>query len=61
MIDDGDTPGDTETPISLEESERETIAAALRQNDGDKKKTAAQLDISLRTLYRKIRELGLTQ
>ncbi len=61
VIDDGDTPGDTETPISLEESERETIAAALRQNDGDKKKTAAQLDISLRTLYRKIRELGLTQ
>ena len=61
VIDDEDSAGDTETPISLEESERETIAAALRQNDGDKKKTAAQLDISLRTLYRKIRELGLTQ
>ncbi len=44
---------------SLEDSERETIALALRQNNGDKKKAAQQLDISLRTLYRKIRELGI--
>lgn len=44
---------------SLEEAEKETIAEALRQNDGDKKRTAEQLGISARTLYRKIREYGL--
>lgn len=50
---------DTIPVTSLEESERETIAAALRACDGDKKQAAARLNISLRTLYRKIRELNL--
>lgn len=44
----------------LDRMERDTIAAALEANGGDKKKTAAQLNISLRTLYRKIKELDLT-
>lgn len=44
---------------TLEESEKETIVAALRRNNGNKKKTAEQLDISLRTLYRKIQEFNI--
>ncbi len=62
IIDDNDTDMTARQPEptpSLEDSERETIALALRQNNGDKKKAAQQLDISLRTLYRKIRELGI--
>ena len=43
----------------LEQIERDTIAAALEANNGDKKKTAAQLNISLRTLYRKLKETDL--
>lgn len=45
---------------SLEDAEREAIVEALRHNDGDKKRAADQLGISPRTLYRKIREYGLT-
>ena len=47
------------SPESLEAAERETIAAALRRNNGDKKLTASQLGISQRTLYRKMHELGI--
>ena len=35
------------------------MAEALRRNGGNKKKAAEQLNISQRTLYRKIHELGL--
>ncbi len=45
--------------LSLEEAEKETIADALNSNSGDKKLAAEQLGISVRTLYRKIREFGL--
>lgn len=45
---------------TLEDSERETVAAALKRNNGNKKKTAEELHISQRTLYRKIHELGIT-
>ena len=44
---------------TLEDSERDAVAAALRRNGGNKKKAAEQLNISPRTLYRKIHELGL--
>ncbi len=44
---------------TLEDSERDAVAAALRRNNGNKKLTAQQLNISQRTLYRKIHELGL--
>ena len=44
---------------TLEDSERNAVAAALRRNGGNKKKAAEQLNISPRTLYRKIHELGL--
>lgn len=44
---------------SLEESERKTIAAALERNGGVRKLAAKDLNISERTLYRKIKEYGL--
>lgn len=46
-------------PTSLEQAEKETIEAALKRNNGNKKATADQLNISQRTLYRKINELGI--
>ncbi len=52
-----DNPSPTPT---LEEAEREVVAEALRRNNGDKKRAAEQLDISQRTLYRKIHEYGLS-
>lgn len=44
---------------TLEDSERDAVAAALRRHAGNKKKAAEQLNISQRTLYRKIHEYGL--
>lgn len=49
----------SEPSRTLEDSEKEAVAAALARNDGNKKKTAEELNISLRTLYRKIQEFGL--
>lgn len=51
------TSEDTLSP--LDDAERRTIADALARNGGDKKKTAAELNISLRTLYRKIQDLHI--
>ena len=48
-----------EQPASLEETERETIRRALARNNGKRKKTAEELCISERTLYRKIKEYNL--
>ncbi len=50
---------DVEAVPTLEDSERDAVAAALRRNSGNKKKAAEQLNISQRTLYRKIHEYGL--
>ncbi len=50
---DGD---DTKT---LEETERETIMRSLERNGGKRKATAQELNISERTLYRKIKEYGI--
>lgn len=44
---------------SVEATEKEAIAAALARNDGNKQAAADELNISTRTLYRKIKELGL--
>jgi len=44
---------------TLEETERETIRLSLERNAGRRKATAAELNISERTLYRKIKEYGL--
>lgn len=44
---------------TLEDTERETIRRSLERNGGRRKATAAELNISERTLYRKIKEFGL--
>lgn len=50
---------DPVSPATLEETERETIRRALERNGGRRKATAAELNISERTLYRKIKEYGM--
>ena len=63
-----ETPRDVESidvsaePVAahtLEETERETIRRSLEANGGKRKATAQELNISERTLYRKIKEYGL--
>ena len=46
-------------PASLEENERQTIIQALNRCGGVRKRAAKELNISERTLYRKIKEYGL--
>ena len=50
---------DTARPTTLEDNERTAIEQALRRNDGRRKDAARELNISERTLYRKIKEYGL--
>lgn len=52
-------PSLSDTGKTLEDTERETIMRALERNEGRRKATAAELNISERTLYRKIKEYGL--
>lgn len=47
------------TTMTLEDTERETIRLSLERNSGRRKATAKELNISERTLYRKIKEYGL--
>ena len=42
--------------LSLQEKEKEMICKALHKNNGRRKDTAADLGISERTLYRKLKE-----
>lgn len=44
---------------TLEETEREMIKASLERHNGHRKAAATELNISERTLYRKIKEYGL--
>ncbi|WP_407401252.1 sigma 54-interacting transcriptional regulator [Sodaliphilus sp.] len=44
---------------TLDETERDTIAEALIRNRGRRRRTAEELQISERTLYRKIRQYNL--
>lgn len=48
-----------ETVKTLDETERETIENALRRNNGRRKLTAQELNISERTLYRKIKQYNM--
>lgn len=48
-----------ETPMSNRELMKKNIIESLKRNNGNRKKTAKELDISERTLYRKIRDYGL--
>ncbi|MDE6321130.1 MAG: sigma-54 dependent transcriptional regulator [Muribaculaceae bacterium] len=50
---------DTTPSMTLEDTERETIRRSLERNGGRRKLTARELNISERTLYRKIKEYGL--
>jgi len=50
---------ESETVKTLDETERETIENALRRNNGRRKVTAQELNISERTLYRKIKQYNL--
>lgn len=45
--------------MSIEDAKRELIERTLEECGGNRKEAAARLDISERTLYRKIREYGL--
>ena len=47
------------SPETLQDKEREAIRRALERNEGRRKAAAAELNISERTLYRKIKEYGL--
>jgi transcriptional regulator with PAS, ATPase and Fis domain len=54
-----DTEEYVEESLSLEEAEKEMIKKALDRHNGKRKLAAKDLDISERTLYRKIKQLGL--
>ncbi len=44
----------------LDRSEKKVIEETLARHDGNKKQAAEELQISLRTLYRKMQELGIS-
>lgn len=52
-------PEEKEEARTLEDTERETIKRALERHSGRRKMAARELNISERTLYRKIKEYGL--
>ncbi len=54
-----DTEEYVEETMSLEEAEKEMIRKTLEKNHGKRKDTAQDLNISERTLYRKIKAYGL--
>lgn len=54
-----DTEEYVEESYSLEEMEKEAIRKALDRNGGKRKNAATELNISERTLYRKIKEYNL--
>lgn len=53
---DSDLLGIHSTVQSLDDAEKAAVIEALERCNGDKRKAAAELNISLRTLYRKIQE-----
>lgn len=56
-----DTEEVVEESLSLTDREKELIKKALEKNNGKRKLAAAELGISERTLYRKIKEYGLEE
>ncbi len=48
-------------PVTLADMERRAIENSLRENQGNRAKTAAQLGISARTLQYRLKEYGLTE
>lgn len=51
--------GEEKNVSLLEQAEKKAIEEALRRHDGNKKAASEELNISSRTLYRKIKELGI--
>ena len=50
-----------ELPMTWEEQFKQRIADSLQQNHNNRRKTASELGISERTLYRKIKKYGLDE
>jgi transcriptional regulator with PAS, ATPase and Fis domain len=50
-----------ESALSLDEMERQMIQSALDRHEGNRRLAARDLNISERTLYRKIKEYGLVE
>ena len=48
-------------PTSKSDMQREQIVRALRRNGGSRRAAAAELFMSERTLYRRIKELGIEE
>ena len=55
------TPEIIEDDLGLEERERRAIIRALERNHGSRKQAAAELHISERTLYRKLKEYNISE
>ena len=58
-INSSDAKEEAVTPTTLQDTEKETIKRSLERNKGRRKDTAKELNISERTLYRKIKEYDL--
>ena len=54
-----DAPTEAEPPLTLEETERQAVAAALRAEDGNVEATARRLAISKSGLYLRMKRYGL--
>ena len=54
-----EAPLSAEEPVSIQDVSAELIRKALERNGGRRKPAAEELGISERTLYRKIKELGI--
>ena len=50
---------DNQKPMTLEDMERQMIKKTLEKHRGKRKSAADELQISERTLYRKIKEYGI--
>ena len=56
-----DRQADTAQPRTLAEIEKEAVLAALERNQGDRRRTAAELGISLRTLQYRLKDYGMVR
>ena len=54
-----DTEEYIEESLSLTDAERDMIIRALEKYNGNRRRAAEELNISQRTLYRRIKEYGL--
>jgi DNA-binding NtrC family response regulator len=52
---------DVVRPMSKADVQRDQIIKALRRNGGSRRAAAAELFMSERTLYRKIKDLGIEE